>query len=154
MPARKTGRAKRLNPIMVLGVLIGLTFLTAAVSLTLRQERQKDMAKAATWDLDGAPCPTLDAAAFAAKRFNPRQRHQYADIQFGRESGLVSCTDVAADGGRSMSKRVRICHFPAPGGLVATYGGKTTYYDVGFARQATVSIKDGETTLRCVTPRA
>lgn len=153
--AMSTRRGRKgVSPIMWLAVLVGLTFLTASVSLTLRQERQKSIAKAAAWDLDGAPCPTVDAAVFAAKRFNPRQRHQYAGIQFGRESGLVSCTDVAADGGRSMSKRVRICHFPAPGGLTATFGGKTTYYDVGFARQATVSIRDGETALRCVTPRA
>ena len=136
---------------MLLAILVGLTFLMLAGAQTLRHARDLRMAEAAAWDIDGPPCPTLDATGFAAKGYKQKYHHQYVGTEFTRSSGHVSCKEVGADGGRSMNKFVYVCQFNSPIGLTVTRGGKTTYYDLGAGQPASVTLREDRAAPRCVT---
>ncbi|WP_091735790.1 hypothetical protein [Phenylobacterium immobile] len=136
---------------MLLAILVGLTFLMLAGAQTLRHARDLRMAEAAAWDINGPPCPMLDATAFAAKGYNLKFRHSYVGTEFARASGHVSCKEVGAEGGRSMNKFVYVCQFNSPIGLTVTRGGKTTSYDLGAGQPASITIREDRAAPRCVT---
>jgi len=120
--------------VLVVAALLGTNFVYA---------RQKAVAKAAEWRVDGAPCPTLDRAAYEAQPYRARQIFTYDDFQIGRFAGHVTCDTVNEKGGMSLSKYVQ-CQFTSPAVLVVTTPRGETIYNPGAGKAATVMVRKGE----------
>jgi hypothetical protein len=147
-PIKVAGRRKGVHPGVLLAILIGLTLAAAAVGLTLRQERQKNIDVARSLDIKGPPCAILTPEVFAARGFKLRHKHEYAGVEFERSAGAVACQDAAADGGTSANVVTHVCQFTSPTGIKATLNGKAVFYDISGGQPATITVEDGA--MRCV----
>jgi CubicO group peptidase (beta-lactamase class C family) len=99
----------------------------------------------------GPPCPSVDAAGFAAFPYKPRpnSRFEYHDTTFGYALGNGACSEVTG-GGMGFTKYA-VCDFTSPAVLeVEQKNGQHAYYTPALGQPLRVTMKDGAATCELV----
>jgi hypothetical protein len=107
-------------------------------------QKKADAAVAASWSLDGTPCPTVDAATYAGSWGKP-QVTAFGDVKFGYRVGHMVCTHRPnAKGGGEHG----VCDFTGPVMLGVTSPTSTAYFAPTGMSAVRASVVDGQA--RCV----
>lgn len=148
MPTRDYGgRVRRIGLAHALVAVIGLGIATAIVTVSYVKDRAAHVAVAKAWDIQGAPCPSLTAAQWAAQHQRAEKVFDYDGIAIGRHAGNASCSDVHTQGGTGFGVR-KVCQFTSPAVLTVTSKAGAFYFVPGIGQLASLII-EGDTP-RCV----
>jgi hypothetical protein len=95
------------------------------------------------WMASGRACPVVVALSPAALGAKPPKPFVYKGVGFAFQIGDVACAPVPE---KSLFTRVTfpVCQFDAPAGIAVTVGGRTTYFEPGIGRGATVMVHAGQ----------
>jgi hypothetical protein len=89
------------------------------------------------------PCPTLTAAAYAAKGYSAQERTtDYRDVTFTRQFGHVMCKDIDTPGGWGFLSHP-VCQFTSPTAVRVRADRREAFFEPGPGRLATVSVERG-----------
>lgn len=95
------------------------------------------------WTIAGPACPVVAKVDKAVVGRRSPQFFEYRGVRFGRQSGEVSC--VAPPLGNPLDpKSYTVCQFPAPVMVSVAAAGRTTIFQPGLGRRATVTVRDGQ----------
>lgn len=133
---RRPKRPKMVFVVLGIAVALGL----AIVAAVLVQNRNAKIAEAESWNVQGAPCPELTAAAFAAGHMVAPKKFTYDAFTLGRASGHVSCNQVGAGGGHKLGA-VLVCQFTSPTMMTVKTPAGAFFYNPGVGRPASVVIE-------------
>ena len=98
------------------------------------------------WVGAGAPCPTLSAAAYAARGYRANERiTDYEGARIARQFGHVMCKDVDTPGRFGLATHL-VCQFTSPGAIRVGRGGADVFFEPGAGHVATVSLGPDRTT--------
>jgi hypothetical protein len=124
-----------------LGILPGLAIIVAILAVNATYHRQKEVAQG--WAGVLPPCPSLSAAAYAAKGYPAGERATVHDgVTFTRQFGHVMC-DEADDPGALGFLSHPVCQFTGPTAIRVKAGKSETFFEPGIGRLATVSVERG-----------
>jgi hypothetical protein len=90
------------------------------------------------WKIPGPACP---APAHAWRWPAPRTIH-YKGVAFARQYGGIYCEAVPVENPFSQAT-FPVCQFSGPGRVLVTLAGRTTAYEPGIGKPATVTVRDG-----------
>lgn len=126
-------RSRKKKPWTLIVAVVAIGGFAAAMGEAwfLKTKAEKEKAEA----IEGPPCPTLSAEAFAQRKIPPAKVSHYEDMTFARAAGHISC-ELKAD--------TYICQFTSPITLGVTVPGKpASYFEPGVGHPATVSVRKG-----------
>jgi hypothetical protein len=146
MPIRQ-GRASRLNPLHVVAAAVVSAAVVGMLAYNFVQTRDKNVATAQAWKIDGPPCPSLTKAQFTAQGYKAPKSFDYDDIKIARKAGNASCQDLKQGGGAGLFHD-QACQFTGPAALIVTTKKGEFFYVPEAGKPATVFVHDG--TPRCV----
>jgi hypothetical protein len=95
------------------------------------------------WIANGPACPTVAALSPAARGAKPPKPFVYKGVGFAYQIGDVACAPVPE---KSLFTKTTfpVCQFDAPAGIAVTAGARTTYFEPGVGRGATVMVHAGQ----------
>ncbi len=95
------------------------------------------------WIARGPACPAVAALSPAARGAKPPAPFVYKGVAFAYQIGDVACAPVPE---KSLFTKTTfpVCQFDAPAGIAVTVNGRTTYFEPGVGRGATVMIHAGQ----------
>jgi hypothetical protein len=106
-----------------------------------------DHALRTDWDIHGPPCPPATHSwAEVAHSRQPRS-FDYRPMHLEHLFGGAFCAEVP-DGPFLTRRGYQVCQFTAPAFLSVTAGGRTTAFEPGYGRRATVTLRRGR--IACV----
>ena len=105
-------------------------------------QRGPAVREAREWAIDGPRCPSISAAAFAARGQSAPQAFEFGDVIFARRFGHASCALIGYGGGRGFG-RYPVCQFTSPDALMIRARGREVRYILGPGQPATVSVRRG-----------
>jgi hypothetical protein len=140
-------RVRRFGVAHVLAAVLASTAVGGVLAYNFAQTRDKNVATAQAWKIDGPPCPSLTKAEFTAKGYKAPKSFDYDGVTMARKAGNVSCQDVKRDGGKGLL-RDRACQFTGPAALVVKTSTGEFFYVPEPGQQVTVVVRDG--TPKCV----
>jgi len=142
MPIRQGGRPSRLNPLHVLAAAVASAAVVGVLAYNFVQARDKNVATAEAWKIDGPPCPSLTKAEFDAKGYKAPKSFDYDDIKIARKAGNASCQDLKRGGGTGLFHD-QACQFTGPAALVVTTKKGEFAYVPEPGQPVTVVVHDG-----------
>ena len=143
MPISQGGRrASRLNPLHVLAAAVVSAAVVGVLAYNFVQTRDKNVATAQAWKIDGPPCPSLTKAEFDAKGYKAPKSFDYDDIKIARKAGNASCQDLKRGGGTGLFHD-QACQFTGPAALVVTTKKGEFAYVPEPGQPVTVVVHDG-----------
>jgi hypothetical protein len=127
---------KKQKPWPLIIAVVGLGGLALGMGGVWLLKAPERAAHSKVWRLDGPPCPTITAEAFAARHMTAKMTTDYEEVIFARAAGHVSC---------DLDSGAKVCQFTSPIVVVVTPPGKpTTYFEPGVGHPATVAVQDGK----------
>lgn len=125
---------------LVRKALIGFAVLFVLVfgAAFLQHQRQR-VADAQEWKIEGPPCPTLTAQAFAAAQMKAPKGLTFDGVRFARRFGHVDCNEIAYDDGKGLGG-FPVCQFTGPGTLQVTTPKGDFFFNPGVGQPATVAV--------------
>ena len=95
------------------------------------------------WIATGRACPVVSVLSPASLGARPPKPFVYKGVGFAFQIGDVTCAAVPE---KSLFTKTTfpVCQFDAPAGIAVTAGGRTTYFEPGVGRGATVMIHAGQ----------
>jgi hypothetical protein len=136
---RKPTRQERLVRWAGLAVMAAIAAATLVGMWVQRMSRQAG--ELPYWTVGGPPCPLAAAAPAPA----PGITFNYADVDFARTYGAVSCALIPKAGTLGLIT-YPVCQFTSPDVLKVTAAGKDAYFKTGPGAPATVSVQGGRIT--------
>jgi hypothetical protein len=133
-------RARRLQDLGLVALLVAIAsiplsegYAAFATNRALRKE----------WIATGRVCPVVAAISPASRGAKPPAPFVYKGVGFAYQIGDVTCAPVPE---KSLFTKVTfpVCQFDAPGAIAVTAGGRTTYFEPGVGRGATVTVHAGK----------
>jgi len=127
------------------GVWLGIVPAAAIVGtfLILNSSYHRNLARTQGWVADGPPCPSLSAAAYAAKGYAARERATvYDGMTFTRQFGHVMCADADTRGGAGFLTHP-VCQYTSPTAIRIRTAGGEAFFEPGPGALATVSVEHG-----------
>lgn len=101
------------------------------------------------WNVAGEPCPEVAAPAPNMLGKKPLRHFTYGGVRFSRKVGHVDCIALPEDAMPwERTVNYRVCQFTGPGVLGVTLDQRTRWFQPGWGRPATVTVRGGR--LRCV----
>jgi hypothetical protein len=143
---REYGRVRKIGVAHVIGAVIASAALAGVLAYNFVQTRDKDVAVAQAWKIDGPPCPSLTKVEFTARGYKAPKSFDYDDVTIARKAGNVSCQDLKRAGmglGHDQA-----CQFTGPAALVVTTRKGEFFYVPEVGKPATVFVHDGAP--RCI----
>ncbi len=110
---------------------------------TITANHEATVAEAKAWTIEGEPCPTLTAEAFAAQNLKPKRSFDYREVKLARAYGHVECRQIKNAGGQGLGSHT-VCQFTSPAVLQVTTAKGEFFFLPGIGRPATVAIEGGE----------
>lgn len=145
---RRRARGERLSrAIAGLQVAGMLGFLLMVVSIPAREVYgtwAAHRAEVEAWTISGPPCPVVAAPSPRAKGKRPPKTFSYRGVTFERQHGHVSCVALPEPAGTMERRHYPVCQFNAPSYVAVTVSGRTTVFEPGPVRPATITVRDGE----------
>jgi hypothetical protein len=143
MPLDYGQRAKRRSlKGLWLGIVPAGVLLVAVVIWNAGYHRDKELAQG--WAGDRPGCPSLSAAAYAAKGYRARERGTaYDDVIFSRQFGHVMCNDADNRGAFGFLSHP-VCQFSGPTAIRVKAGKTEAFFEPGTGQAATVSVQRGQ----------
>ena len=130
------------------GLWVGLAFgaaVTAAI-LARNWSYHRALELEQGWVSAAPACPTISAAAYAARNYRVRERAMdYEGATLARQFGHVMCKDVDTAGGWGFVTHP-VCQFTSPTAIRVRRGAVETFFEPGPGRLATVSLGPGGAT--------
>jgi hypothetical protein len=136
---RDYGAAARLGAPQVIAAVIAVTAGVGFLGYEFARDRNAHIATAKAWDIRGAPCPEVSAAAWTARRLKAPKVFDYDGTQLGRWSGDASCSDVKDKGGKGFGTD-KVCQFTNPTVLTVVSPAGSFHYEPGIGQPATLSL--------------
>lgn len=134
------GKSRSLKGVR-LGILPALAIIASILAVNAAYHRQKERAQGWAGDLPG--CPTLSAAAYAARGYPAGERATvYDEVTFARQFGHVMCGD-ADDRGALGFLTHPVCQFTGPAAVRVRAGATEAFFEPGVGQMATVSVERG-----------
>jgi hypothetical protein len=144
---REYKRVRRIGVAHVVAAVVASAAVAGVLAYNFVQTRDKNVAVAQAWKIDGPPCPSLTKAEFAAQGYKAPKSFDYDDVTIARKAGNVSCQDVKRSGGKGLLHD-QVCQFTGPAALVVTTKKGEFFYVPEVGKPATVYVHDGAP--RCV----
>jgi hypothetical protein len=144
---REYSRVRRIGVAHVIAAVVASAAVAGVLAYNFVQTRDKNVAVAEAWKIDGPPCPSLTKAQFAAQGYKAPKSFDYDDVTIARKAGNVSCQDVKRNGGAGLLHD-QACQFTGPAALVVTTRKGEFFYVPEVGHPATVYVHDGAP--RCV----
>lgn len=96
------------------------------------------------WAVKGPPCPEVETPSRYMLGKKPLKVFTYGGVRFARKVGHVDCA-AFPEPSLPWEKTVnyRVCQFTGPGLVGVTLDGKTTWFQPGWGRPTTVTIRHG-----------
>ena len=134
------GRRRRSRGLW-LGVALGAALTAAIIARNWIYHRSVELDQG--W-LSAAPaCPTISAAAYAARNYRVRERAMdYDGVTLARQFGHVMCKDVDSAGGWGFVTHP-VCQFTSPTAIRVRRGKVEAFFEPGPGSLATVSLWPG-----------
>jgi hypothetical protein len=124
-----------------LGIVPAVLLLTVIVVFNAGYHRNKELAQG--WAGERPGCPTLSAAAYAAKGYPAGERSVvYDEVTFIRQFGHVMCSDADTPGAFGFLSHP-VCQFSGPTAIRVKAGRSEAYFEPGVGQLATVSVVRG-----------
>ena len=144
---REYSRVQRIGVAHVIAAVVASAAIAGVLAYNFVQTRDKNVAVAEAWKIDGPPCPSLTKAQFAAQGYKAPKSFDYDDVTIARKAGNVSCQDVKRNGGTGLLHD-QACQFTGPAALIVTTRKGEFFYVPEAGQPATVYVHDGAP--RCV----
>jgi hypothetical protein len=124
-----------------LAIIPALAVVGAVLAWNSTSHRRLELAQG--WIGDGPGCPTMSAAAYAAKRYVAAERTiVYDEVIFARQFGHVECKDVDSRGGLGVLSHP-VCQFSGPTAIRVKSGRTEAFFEPGIGQVATVNVERG-----------
>jgi hypothetical protein len=91
------------------------------------------------WRIAGPACP----GPVHAWRWREPDTIHYKGVAFARQYGGIYCEAVPVENPFSEAT-YPVCQFTGPGRILVTAGARTTIYEPGIGKPATVTVRDGK----------
>lgn len=91
------------------------------------------------WKIPGPACP----GPVHAWRWPEPRTIRYKGVAFARQYGGIYCEAVPVENPFSEAS-YPVCQFTGPGRILVTAAGRTTVYEPGIGKPATVKVRDGQ----------
>lgn len=137
----RPGAARR-EALGLLALLFGLALIPGYLAFET-WAAQRAMIQA--WSIAGPPCPQVARPSRAVVGSKPAKAFAYGGVGFARHFGHASCV-AWRQGAPFRPEILRVCQFNAPGAVTVSIKGRTTSYQTGVSKPATVTIRDGTAT--------
>lgn len=96
------------------------------------------------WAVQGPPCPEVAVPSPYMLGKRPMKVFSYGGLKFGRKTGHVECVALPEPTAPwEKTVNYRVCQFTGPGLVSLTMEGKTTWYQPGWGRATTVTVRHG-----------
>jgi hypothetical protein len=128
------------------GVWLGIAPALAVVGgvLAWNSTSHHRLELAQGWVGDRPGCPTISAAAYAARGYGAHERGiVYDEVTFARQFGHVMCRDVDTRGGAGFLAHP-VCQFTGPTAIRVKAGKSEAFFEPGVGQVATVSVDRGQ----------
>ena len=127
-----------------LGVALGAALTAAILARNWSYHRKVELEQG--WVSAAPACPTISAAAYAARGYPARERTMDHDgVTLVRQFGHVMCKDVDTPGGWGFVTHP-VCQFTSPTAIRVRRGALEAFFEPGTGRLATVSLGPGRAT--------
>ena len=145
------GRRMRLTPgqkitFVIAGVII-VALPAWVLGGTYLKDRNAALALSRSWTIEGRPCPTLSAAAFAERGFKAPKSVDYSGVVVSRQFGHIACSALRYGQAWGLSEYV-VCQFTSPNVIKVETRKGEWYFAPGMGQPATISTPQDEA--RCV----
>jgi hypothetical protein len=137
----KRGATAKLGLIVLGLIIVGVPISAVAALFAHQQGLRHD------WDIKGPPCPAPTHAWRDVVLSRQPHTFQYGGVDFAHPFGAADCVSVP-DGPFITRRAYYACQFTAPIMISVTAGGRTTLFEPGPGRHATVSLRHGR--IACV----
>jgi len=125
-----------------LGIVPGAALVATVLAWNLTSHRRLELAQG--WVGDRPGCPTISAAAYAAKGYAAHEQGVvYDQVLLARQFGHVMCKDVDTRGGAGLLTHP-VCQFTGPTALRVKAGASEAFFEPGVGQVATVSVEHGQ----------
>ena len=124
---------------LVIGAGLVAVVLVGYGVMEFRDSRQKNVAAATAWQVDGPPCPTTTKAEYEAKGYRIRHNSTYTGVHLGRQAGHLACKEVKSKGGVGFGSQIT-CQLTAPAVLTVKVGDVENAYLPGPGQPATIVV--------------
>jgi len=123
------------------GILPALATVGFALAWNSKGHHRQEVAQG--WVGQGAPCPAISAAAYAAKGYARRERATlYDGVVFARQFGHLMCQDVDTRGAAGFLSHP-VCQFTGPNAVRVRAGAHEAFFEPGVGQPVTVSVEQG-----------
>jgi hypothetical protein len=127
-----------------LGVALGAAVTGAILARNWSYHRRLELEQG--WVSAASACPTISAAAYAARNYRARERAMdYDGATLARQFGHVMCKDVDTAGGWGFVTHP-VCQFTSSIAIRVRRGEVEAFFEPGPGRLATVSLGPGGAT--------
>lgn len=127
-----------------LGAAFGAAVTAAILARNWSYHRALELEQG--WVTAALACPTISAAAYAARNYRARERTtDYDGATLARQFGHVMCKDVDTAGGWGFLTHP-VCQFTSPTAIRVRRGEVEAFFEPGPGRLATVSLGPGRAT--------
>jgi len=134
------GRRKTSRGLWV-GLAVGAAVAAAILARNWSYHRRLELDQG--WVSAAQACPTISAAAYAARGYRARERAtEYDGMTLARQFGHVMCKDVDTAGGWGFVTHPA-CQFTSPTAIRVRRDGVEAFFEPGPGRLATVSLEPG-----------
>lgn len=145
-PHRPGVRRKRRLPLARLqaGGLLGVLAMVLSVPAYVVVETSLGAAaERAQWTITGPPCPVAARPTLRVVGRRKPRTFAYGGVNFTRWRGHASCVAFREARLFGEGEVARTCQFNNPGAVAVTAAGRTTLFEIGDARPATVTVHAG-----------
>lgn len=137
-------RGLRLGPWQVGSLVLMLAGLATIPALIVIETALDRRAMKRAWAVAGRPCPEVASPAANVLGKKPMKPFTYGGVRFERKTGHVDCAafpEPVAPWEKPVSYRV--CQFTGPGLVRVTTPSQSVWYQPGFGRPVTVTVRHG-----------
>ena len=143
---RRVGRKARRDAMVQALALGGLLVLLVAIpAIDVYRTWAAERAARRAWDIEGPACTTVARADPAVVGPKDPKTFDYNKASFTRHHGHVSCAAFREEG-LFNTRFYSVCQFSGPGAVKVDVAGRSTTFQPGPGRRATVTIRDGQAT--------
>lgn len=126
-------------------IALAVLIVTGLVVANLNHSRNKAVAKASEWRIQGPSCPIITRSEYDAQTYRARKVFTYDDFQVARVAGHVECDEVHDRGGLSWRSAAK-CRFTSPNLIVVTNKLGERIFAPGPGHPATIVVRNGQAT--------
>ncbi len=145
--ARNYGERSGGSLIMIVVGVLAVAVIAGAGLLIWHGNVEADQKEAASWTVDGPPCPTIGAAAFKQLENQPASPFDFRGLHGEMTNGTVNCEIIDYDHGRKTAS-FPVCQFAAAYGLHVAGPKGDLYFAPGVGHTTNLSLAGGN--VRCV----